>query len=233
VRFPAAKTALAATCNRLDASPSSLIARAAEVVLAGKLSARPPDAPTAPKGPFPVAQAEVDRIAGLYFDPSTFEVRRIEPSDGGLLYRRGDNATPLQPRGSKGYRVAVGEVPLEIRFEPGGDGPAKAMRFRQERSMRVFRRAAPWEPDVAELCAFCGEYESDEIDAKYRIELSGDHLVLHRRGEDPTPLKPLFRDAFENEDVGAILFSRTAPGTVTQFEISNGASRIPFRRRAS
>jgi hypothetical protein len=233
VRFPTEKTAFAATCNRLDAAPSALLARGAEIVLAGRL-ARAPDPPPARKGPFPVSEAEAGRLQGLYVEPSTLEVRRVERKDGGLVFRRGESVMPLRPNGTETYGLAFGETELAVRFSAAG-APATTMRLREGGRDNEYYRTDAWSPapGTQELSGFVGEFDSEEIGAIFRVALEGDRLMLHRRGADPTPLTPLFRDAFDNEDVGVMQFSRTALNTVPQFQISNGASRIPFRRRAS
>jgi hypothetical protein len=181
-----------------------------------------------------VPAAEAARLEGLYFDPSTLEIRRVERKDGGLFFRRGESAAPLRPNGSNSFLLRFGETELPIRFSPAG-APAQTMSLRQGGRDIQYYRTGPWTPapGATELSGFVGDYESEEIGAIFRVALEGDRLMLHRRGADPTPLTPLFRDAFDNEDVGVMQFSRTALNTVPQFQISNGASRIPFRRRAS
>ncbi|HEY7368285.1 MAG TPA: serine hydrolase domain-containing protein, partial [Thermoanaerobaculia bacterium] len=196
VRFPTEKTAFAATCNRLDAAPSALLARAAEIVLAGRL-ARAPDPPPARKGPFPVSEAEAGRLQGLYVEPSTLEVRRVERKDGGLVFRRGESVMPLRPNGTETYGLAFGETELAVRFSAAG-APATTMRLREGGRDNEYYRTDAWSPapGTQELSGFVGEFDSEEIGAIFRVALEGDRLMLHRRGADPTPLTPLFRDAF-------------------------------------
>jgi CubicO group peptidase (beta-lactamase class C family) len=233
VRFPTERTALAVTCNRSDAVGAQMLAKVAEAVLAGRIRPAEPEAPAAGK-PSPVGAAEAGRVEGVYFEPATFAVRRIERKDGGLVYRGDGRAAPIRRDASGAFRLPFQEPQPQLLFSPTG-GRAAALGIRQEgQKPRSLRRVDSWTPAAPSLAGLTGVYESPELDTKFAIVLEGDRLVLHRRGEDPTALTPLFDGAFENEDVGVIVFSGNGTGSPAgSFEISTGDSKLRFLRRAS
>ena len=80
----------------------------------------------------------------------------------------------------------------------------------------VFVREAEsrWQPTAADLAAFAGRYRNDEIESTYTLSVVNGTLQLHLRPGVNGPLKPTYRDAFE-DDGDSIWFTRDKKGRVT------------------
>jgi len=70
-----------------------------------------------------------------------------------------------------------------------------------------------WQPTAAELGAFVGDYESDEVGVRLGIVLAEGRLWLTRRPADRVALIPAQQDAFVGMGVGRVWFTRTGAGT--------------------
>ena len=95
-----------------------------------------------------------------------------------------------------------------------------------------YRRAEPYAPTAADLQAFAGRYESDEIGSVFRIEPGKDLLVV-RLEHSPTrtlELRPVDRDTFQRGMI-TVRFHRDKTGTVVAFGFSNPVNRdVKFTR---
>ena len=90
---------------------------------------------------------------------------------------------------------------------------------------------APFAPDAEALAPFAGEYDSAELDVRWRVSVDGEQLKLHPPRGEATPLSPAFPDAFTG--IGLMRFQRDEAGTITGFEVDMGRTRgIAFRRLA-
>ena len=85
---------------------------------------------------------------------------------------------------------------------------------------------------ASDLASFAGDYYSEEVDVTYRIRLSGDHLVLTGRLENPQTLVPVDPNAFRAGGI-TLRFERGGPSTPpTAFTVEAGRVRnIRFQRR--
>lgn len=67
---------------------------------------------------------------------------------------------------------------------------------------------------------YVGTYESDEADARWRIEVEGDEVILIRRPGVRTPLRPVGEGDEFQAGVGTIRFHRDAEGRVIELGVS-------------
>jgi len=91
--------------------------------------------------------------------------------------------------------------------------------------------AERWSPDPAELDAFTGTFESDELGTTYRIERTAGGLAVRPGDLGAAALEPRERDAFVFSGT-QLRFTRDAGGRVTGFTLNAGRIRgIEFTRR--
>ncbi len=84
-------------------------------------------------------------------------------------------------------------------------------------------RARPqdsFHPSAADLAVFAGAYTSDEADTTLNVVVQGDSLMLKRRPDSTTRLRPTVPDTFSAEPLGSVKFIRDAEGRVTGMSIS-------------
>jgi len=237
LRFPSTGIAAAALCNVGASQPWTLLRAVADVVLEDRLQAAPKAAAVAANADATskaMAKAPVfepDHYIGTYFGPDQSLVRRIENRDGKLWYvRDGGRDNELAYEGDNRFRMLDVPVPAVLQVVRDKDGQRRmTLDIGDQRT--EMHAVAPFAPDAEALAAFAGEYESVELDARWRLAVDGTQLKLHPRRGDALPLSPAFTDAFTGS--GLLRFQRNGNGDITGFELNAGRSRgISFRRRA-
>jgi CubicO group peptidase (beta-lactamase class C family) len=233
MRFPDERFSAAVLCNVASSDPSRLARAIAEIYLEDRMepaSARPAPAaaqaagvPAAPA--VQVAPERLQALAGMYRDPVTRATRTLSV-EGGRLYVGASNRFELRPVSETEFQAVDAPVEMRVRFEPGrlvwtqGGGEPQG-----------FEKLALVTPTPDELAAYAGRYFSEELQATYTLAVQDGALALHRRGVDPTPLRPLVRDEFS---AGPTLrFVRDGSGAVTGFMLDAGRVRnLRFARIA-
>ena len=101
-----------------------------------------------------------------------------------------------------------------------------------EGNTALYRRARPYAPTVAELTAFAGRYESDELRAVFQMAPGTDGLMV-RLNDSPSraaELAPVERDTFQRGRT-TVRFLRDEAGKVVALDFSNPVFRkIHFTR---
>ncbi|MDQ3698117.1 MAG: serine hydrolase [Gemmatimonadota bacterium] len=227
LRFPDQRTSIACLCNVASADPNSLADRVAEVVLAGAYKTASPVA-SAPRGRAGSSTAspsapEMAALAGAYRNPATEAVLRISVRDGKLIVEQGGG---LELVALDRNRFRVGELPVELAFEPARPG-----------TPRRFRRLAPGVPgqsyeafrtptlSPAKLAEYLGSYYSEELDVSYFVSVTGGTLTLRFRNGRAFELQPTVTDTFQTDEGATVRFTRDGAGRVTGGLINAGRVR--------
>jgi hypothetical protein len=96
-----------------------------------------------------------------------------------------------------------------------------------------------WRPGAAELAAYAGDYESEELGLTWKLSVAGDSLVLHRYAPFPDQaVRPVEPGVFETTDVyideqllGILEFEYAAAGRTTGFRYTTErVARLKFER---
>lgn len=227
--YPERGLAIATTCN-LDGGSS----RATAPVLNLFLPPMPDEsvagagsAAAGTKGGESAAAAEVDLSgrAGLFFDEETGQPLQLVVNNGRLGIAGGG---PLMTMSSDRFRNPgrsphfMSQDEFELRFLSDDELELTSMEGETTR----YRRARGWAPTAAELSAFTGRYESDELGAVYRIE-AGDGVLVARAEHMPdraVEFAPVDPDTFVLSRM-LLRFQRDEGGTVVGFDHSTPVFR--------
>ena len=226
IRFPDERLSVITLCNRQDVNPTGLAMQVAELYLADRM--KPVAEAPAPKAAAPAAQpaADASRHAGLFWNPVTGMIRRIEARDGKLFYQRGPgNESELAPLG--GSRFSMTGAPMETVVAFASSGGAREMRVETagEKPI-VFQGVEPFAPATTDLAAFAGTFYSEELDMTFKLTVEDGRLVLRtRRQHEPVPLEPVFADAFRFPGGGPLLRFTRSGKDVTGFSTGNARAR--------
>ena len=226
-RFVEPHIGISVLCNTpTQPDPALLARRVADVVLADRLQPAPAQATKAAPAP----SADLTTLPGVYWADETESMMRIEARGDSLVIARGPQATALVPLTPGRYRR--GTDPVTYTFS--GTGAARRIVESAEHQKGAITwavqptRAHP--PAAAELQAFAGRYDTEEVDNPWTLSVKGDSLHLRWRRSDDMTLRPLFVDAF---GMGGLIlrFQRDAAGKVTGFRLQAGRVRnLLFRR---
>ena len=235
LRFPAPGIAAAALCNVGSSQPWAMLHAVADLVLADQLQAAAKavpepanaDATSAATGKAPLF--EPDQYTGTYYGPDQALLRRIEHRDGKLWYARaGGQDSELAYEGGDRFRMLDVPVPAVLQFGHDENGQRR-MTLESGGELTAMHEVAPFAPDADALATYAGEYESVELDTRWRLVVDGTQLLLHPHRGDALPLSPAFADAFTGS--GLLRFQRNDAGDITGFEVNIGRARgIGFRR---
>ena len=228
VRFPAQKFGVAVLCNLASTNPMQFAQRVADVYLGGVLGPVPvPPRPDEATG-VQVPAAELQAVAGLYWNAAEAIQRRFEFRDG-KLHAVAPGLIAMKPLGGGRFEITGAASPVKVAF----DSAARPIRLTvtlPNGTVEHLERHEPYAPTAAALGEFAGTYRSEEIDPAYRFIVREGALRLERLKAPPATLAPLVADTFTGP-IGVIRFTRDAAGVVTGFVLDGGRiKRMKFVR---
>ena len=222
IRFPDQRFSVACLCNYGGATTGLFARRVADVYLASALAPEPAK-PAPATAAATLTEQEMKNKVGVYWDAAAEEMGRISLNDSKLqLSRPGLNAA-LVPLEANRFRLA--EQPVEVIFEISPQGNPLRLVLKFEGRKPITMEAMP-PADTTKLNEYEGAYYSEEIDSTYRVTLKDGALTVTRKKAAPTPLTPMFRDAFGSPGIlGMFRFTRDAQNRVNGFRLSAGRIR--------
>jgi CubicO group peptidase (beta-lactamase class C family) len=229
-RLPAQDLSIAVLCNA-DVTSATALARsvADQFLLAETAEAR---APAAVAGDAGVTGLDLSSKAGLFVSESTGERLRLIVNNGELrilgLRAALIPVTKDRFRNPRGDLYFMSQDEFEMNFLSQDEFELKSMEGRTTR----YRRAQPFAPGAADLQAYAGRYESNEIGSVFEVVPGQGSLMIHREGSGGkgSEVKPVYRDTFQIGPV-TLRFLRDNAGKVVAFDYSNPVVRnVRFTR---
>ncbi|HEX8392828.1 MAG TPA: serine hydrolase [Longimicrobium sp.] len=188
-------------------------------------------APAPAAGAVAVAEADLNRLAGLYFEERTGDPVRLIVVNGRLGIAGAGPLVAVSPDRFRPARASLffrSQDEFQLHF-PSRDGfELTSMEGRTTR----YRRAQAWSPSAAESKAFEGRYRSEDLDAVYEIVPRTNGLVLRsaRTPERAIEISAADRDTYMRSMM-VVRFTRDADGSVTGFTYGNPvAKNLVFTR---
>jgi CubicO group peptidase (beta-lactamase class C family) len=231
-RYPDQGMSIAVLCNAGERSDDrdGFAARVHDLFVS-PTGIRP--APPAPPASAVVEGLDVKSKAGLFFNESTGEPLRLIVNNGRLGIAGGGPLVAVtrdrfrNPRASLAF---MSQDEFEMTFLSQDQFELKSL----EGNTTRYRRAEPFTPTAADLKAFAGRYESDELRAV--LEMTPGTEALTARVNDArgagVPLRPVDRDTFQ-AGMLTVRFRRDNAGKVVAIDFNNPALRnITFTRRS-
>lgn len=242
-RFPDQHFGVSVLCNAAEADPGELVNQVADIFLAKEIKAAAPavskepaktDAPTS--APMPLTAAQMEAIAGMYWNRDGDSFAKVQVKDGKLQMEFGrDEFHELKPFAPDHFHVA--DVPwgndIDLHFVPADAGKSRRLEssFGEDKP-DVHEAVTPFVPTAAELPAYAGAFVSEEIDPVYRIAIEDGKLTLNRLKQKPDALQPATRDVFTGE-IGTLRFTRDANQKISGFILNAGRiQNFSFTKRA-
>lgn len=210
----------AVLCNSDEANATELAGSVAEKFLPAETAGA--KAPAAVAEGVGVTGDDLNSKAGLFVSEGTGELLRLAVNKGEL--RVPGLSTALVPvakdrfRNPRGNLYFMSQDEFELNFLSQDELELKSMEGKTTR----YRRAQPYAPAAADLQAFAGRYESDEVGSVFKVAAGQGGLTFHREGSGGkgSELKPVYRDTFQIGPV-TVRFLRDGAGKVVAFDISN------------
>jgi CubicO group peptidase (beta-lactamase class C family) len=231
-RFHDQKFSVACLCNVVSANTTQLALRIADLYLADQFKAATAQSAQIATTPAPVtvAEEELKRKLGLYYNPTTGGLRRVTLRDGKL---RIDAFTPnsfeLIPLSPDRFRHAASGN--EIIFAMRPDSKLQLLLTTRQGTTEIFEPVAAATPGAAELAEYVGSYFSEELDTVYQLRIEQGKLQFFMKDGQGHPLQPTFRDGFTFSGA-SFEFKRDAQGKVSGFVYGAGSIRnLSFARQ--
>jgi len=221
-RFPTARLSIAVLSNVTVSGPARLAHEVADIFLAGQLSE-----PAKPEAAAVPAET-LKKFLGAYWEPLTDAVLKVElEKDGKTLRIAG---LPVVPLSATTFAAADGSQ--QAVFEIGTAGAPTRMRQLDGQSKpRLWEAVPAFTPKPAELEAYAGTYDSEEIDTTYVLTVEEGKLKVRFRPALRFTLTPVTADMFESEG-NVIRFTRDRSGAIDGFRVYAGRVRhLRFVRR--
>ena len=213
-RLPEEGLSVAVLCNSDEANATVFARRVADQFL--------PPAPPAPAQGVAVTGLDLSGKAGLFVSEGTGELLRLVVNKDEL--RIPGARAALIPVTRDRFRNPPGDLyfrsqdEFELSFLSPDEFELKSMEGKTTR----YRRAQPYAPTAADLQAFAGRYENDEVSTVFKVVAGQGSLMFHREGSGGkgSELKPVYRDTFQIGPV-TVRFVRDNAGKVVAFDYSN------------
>ncbi len=256
LRFPDQRFSVVCLTNSGAIDPSALARQVADLYLADRLKPEPAPAPPPPpeqaKGvaevdafirrhAVPVPPEKLARLAGLYYNTDNGNLRRLSFRGGKLLFeRRPGVEAELVPVAEDRLVMAGVPIRLEVSFPERWPDPTRLMSIATgDGRPLTLVYVGPDPAAPVRLAEYAGTFRSEEADATVTTAVEDRRLVLRTRhferpappggsgaGRGWFPLEPVCRDAFKNEWLGLVRFTRDPGGRVTGFAVSNFAGGV-------
>ena len=191
---------IALLCNRGDANAGALAHKVADVFL-------PPYKDSTVAGA-PDADAS---LAGLYRDPLTDAIVPVQVDDKKLRVGFG-RGFELRPLGNGRYGIREG---ADVRFDKNG-----FVLTTGHKAPARYERVAEAKPSATALDEYTGTYYSAEVGSGVRFTADDGKLTVHILPGQDIPLMPTYADAFRDDAMDLVHFTRGANGKVNGFDIA-------------
>ncbi len=229
-RFPQQNFSVAVLCNAGEASGNrdEFGARIFDV-FTSPTGTRP--APAAVAGGASIEGLDVTSKAGLFFSERTGAPLRLIANNGRLVVAGGGPLVAVSrdrfrnPRASLAF---MSQDQFELSFLARDHFELKSMEGKTIR----YRRAQPYAPSAADLQAFAGRYESDELRATLQMTPGRSGLMVRPNDGAGAGLEfaPVDRDTFQRGML-TLRFRRDQAGNVVALDFTNPVLRnIRFAR---
>ncbi|WNG31926.1 serine hydrolase [Cystobacter fuscus] len=186
LRFPEKRLAVAIFCNAGEMRPGLLTRQVADILLAGHFEEEAPQERHLPSWAGRAAESaephsrELERVAGLYRDQWSGTTLGVEARGGRLFLVPSTGGTyELLPAGPGRFRFP--DVDAECHFTPEAENTASRLNVTHAgQTTAVCERIEVAEKGPESLAEYVGTYQSDELDVRYTLTVSGESLMLRR-----------------------------------------------------
>jgi CubicO group peptidase (beta-lactamase class C family) len=232
VRFPEQRISIALLCNGGDSTEGTNPRRIYELLApdVAALDNEPPAREDEAAGA-PAPDVDVQGRAGLYFSEERGQYLRLGVDDGRLRIQGGPRLVTVSEdrfRNAEGTLSFMSEDEFELRFT----SPDAFDLVSMEGEATCYRRARPYAPTAAEMEAFAGRWQSDELGAVFTVEPGEGGLLVRLNGGPPAGIEfePVDTDTFQRARM-IVRFRRGPDGGVVEMVHSNPVMRnVPFTR---
>lgn len=205
-RYPDQGLSVALLCNVSNVKPGDVGGRIARVYLAGAIESEPEAVPDVS-----VPAEELEAKAGLYRDTQTGEPMRLAAHEGQL---RMDDEHDLRPLSASEFQVGTGKRRLVFESTPGERASIRVLSDGYEDGR--YEPVEAVDPTAADLGEYQGEYTSQDAELTLVLRVENEQLTARRRPDQDLLLQPVYKDAFEVEELGLVQFHRDEEGRVVE-----------------
>jgi len=223
LRFPEQKFSVICLCNLGSVDATGLATKVADIFLEKQLK-QTANASGAVSEPtfLKLSEQELAGVTGLYFNPTAVTHRRVIVKDGKLMFVINANYA-IELKAVSASRFLMPDIPtkVEISFSPPQPGKVKNMQVVVNGGKpEIFEPIKPAAYTPEELSKFAGTFYSEELDAKYILNIKENKLIV-RLGSEENPLEALFTDAFASPQGQIIRFKRDQQNRIAGFSLSS------------
>ena len=225
LRFPEEEFSVVVLSNLGAMNPGLAAEQIADVYLKDRLA--PMESPEAKtEASDPALRKALQRYEGIYTWPRGGWSWRVRAADDGLrIADIGASSARWVPAGDNAFALKGSDRETRLVFEEDRSGITGASFRSQMGWIAPLTKTASRDTSERYLSELSGEYYSEELDVRYRVQREGKKLVLGQWKLGDSPLTQNSRDTFSAlTDFGTItiLFTRDARGRVDAMRASTG-----------
>lgn len=230
-RFPDQKFTVICLCNARNVPRADeFVDQVTDIYLADEFKSIPTAKPSPVAAPLQLSTQELQRLAGIYWNPITEGLWMFTVKDGKLTDPAGGGSV-LEPIAKDRFRIAGQST--EIVFERASENgpPSALLAIATNERPRRYQAVVAVTPSIKQLTEYAGSYFSEEIQTTYTFVIERGELRLQRHRAENISLTPTFADNFWNDEFGYVRFTRNAQGKVDGLFYTGGQiRRFSFRK---
>ncbi|HEY5885067.1 MAG TPA: serine hydrolase domain-containing protein, partial [Pyrinomonadaceae bacterium] len=230
MRFPEQKFSVICLCNARNINANRLSYQVAEIYLADQLR-QPASRPSTAALPSPVTLSaeELATKTGIYWNPVNDDMWILSLKEGKLVDLGGARLSPLS---SERFQVVGWSRQLIFETSPQGGRPLRLRQIDEGSKPAIYEAVPAMTPTSVQLNEYAGNYYSEELNVTYTLSVQDGKLTLRRISSKGMPLDPTFTDAFMNDDLGLLRFTRNKQNRVSGLLLTAGrVRRLRFEKR--
>ncbi|HUQ20675.1 MAG TPA: serine hydrolase domain-containing protein [Gemmatimonadaceae bacterium] len=210
MRFLDRNFSVAVLCNARDIDSYTMARQLAGIFLPPAATAAAASA--TPSAPMELATTQLSRFAGMYFNPLTLAVRKVEVRNGKLVWARG-NGTTLDAVAINRFRFPPGQ-PAELLFPEKQTGKVQEMHLISGSSVTIYHAAEPFKAPREGMKVFSGDFYSEELETTWHVAAGDSSVHVATLGSWGFDAQPILRDAFAVPDAVVVAFTRDKRGRI-------------------
>lgn len=225
LRFPEQRLSIAIFANRSDANPSAMANSVADILLKDDIIAYTATSQSKEdKNVSLIVLPDKDKLAlycGNYWNDNESIARKIYVKNDTLRYFRNQNSeSTLVPVNEREFKMINVYADVRVIFSDEAEPAMTVMVNGGQPS--IYRQYEPVFYDSEDLVNYEGRYYSTELDVHYSLIMEGDALVLYIDKHKISPLNPIMKNLFSNDQYGIFRFSEDQKGKLSSFRLSAG-----------
>jgi CubicO group peptidase (beta-lactamase class C family) len=174
--------------------------------------------------PIEMKQDQLTQLSGVYIKNTYNRTIEFTMVDGSLFYGK----SKLIPIARNAFHLEGSEIEIQVR----NISNEKTQLTILDGAKKTYYKAEKWNPDVANLKVYNGDYWSEELETVYHLNVNDEKLTVQHRWLGELPLVAVAKDFFKTKWGVYIKFNRNKENQISSLSVNSGRTlNVKFHRK--